>query len=115
MPILSTSPSVSTLPAATSRTWYLSEDEPELMTSTSMGPPKPWLLDGRLLRRVLAGGWRVFRAVVGAVDWAWMAVMATVFTMSSTVQPRERSLTGLRSPCRTGPTATAPEVCCTAL
>jgi hypothetical protein len=44
-----------------------------------------------------------------------MAVMATVFTMSSTVQPRERSLTGFRSPCRTGPTATAPELCCTAL
>ncbi|SJN37451.1 hypothetical protein FM117_09800 [Micrococcus luteus Mu201] len=37
-----------------------------------------------------------------------MAVMATVLTMSSTVVPRERSFTGLFSPCRTGPTATAP-------
>ena len=48
-------------------------------------------------------------------DCAWMAVMATVFTMSSTVQPRERSFTGLFRPCSTGPTATAPADCCTAL
>ena len=47
--------------------------------------------------------------------WAWMAVMATVLTMSSTVVPRERSLTGLFRPCSTGPTATAPEDCWTAL
>src|SRR6478735_3632990 len=39
--------------------------------------------------------------------WAWTAVMATVLTMSSTSAPRERSLTGLRRPCRTGPIATA--------
>src|SRR5690625_4361312 len=44
-----------------------------------------------------------------------MAVMATVLTMSSTVVPRERSLTGLFRPCNTGPTATAPADCCTAL
>src|SRR5699024_6497559 len=44
-----------------------------------------------------------------------MAVMATVLTMSSTVVPRERSLTGLFRPCSTGPTATAPADCCTAL
>jgi hypothetical protein len=31
---------------------------------------------------------------------AWITVMATVFTMSSTVAPRERSFTGLRSPWR---------------
>ncbi len=37
-----------------------------------------------------------------------MAVMAIVFTMSWTSAPRERSLTGLLSPCSTGPTATAP-------
>ena len=36
-----------------------------------------------------------------------MAVIATVLTMSVTVQPRLRSFTGLRSPCRTGPIATA--------
>ena len=47
--------------------------------------------------------------------WAWTAVMATVFTMSRTVVPRERSLTGLRSPCITGPTAMARALRCTAL
>src|SRR5690625_460224 len=47
--------------------------------------------------------------------WAWIAVMATVLTMSWTSAPRERSLTGRRRPCRTGPTATAPAVRCTAL
>src|SRR5690625_7320582 len=46
--------------------------------------------------------------------WAWIAVMATVFTMSWTSAPRERSLTCRRSPCRTGRTATAPAVRCTA-
>ncbi len=39
--------------------------------------------------------------------WAWMAVMATVLTISATRQPRLRSLTGLLRPCSTGPTATA--------
>ena len=47
--------------------------------------------------------------------WAWMAVMATVLTISVTVQPRERSLTGLRRPCMTGPMATAPAERWTAL
>ncbi|SKV90778.1 Uncharacterised protein [Mycobacteroides abscessus subsp. abscessus] len=46
---------------------------------------------------------------------AWIAVMATVLTMSSTNAPRERSLMGLRSPCRTGPMAMAPALRCTAL
>src|SRR3954463_16479412 len=46
---------------------------------------------------------------------AWIAVIATVFTMSCTVAPRERSLTGLRRPCSTGPMATAPALRCTAL
>ena len=46
---------------------------------------------------------------------AWMAVIATVLTMSRTSAPRERSLTGLRRPCRTGPTARAPAERCTAL
>jgi hypothetical protein len=40
--------------------------------------------------------------------WAWIAVMATVLTMSRTVAPRERSFTGLARPCMTGPIATAP-------
>ncbi len=44
-----------------------------------------------------------------------MAVIATVLTMSVTVHPRLRSLTGLFRPCMTGPIATAPDVRCTAL
>jgi len=40
--------------------------------------------------------------------WAWIAVMATVFTMSCTVHPRERSLTGFFKPCKIGPMAVAP-------
>ncbi len=43
----------------------------------------------------------------GLTCCAWMAVMATVLMMSGTVQPRERSFTGRRSPWRTGPIATA--------
>ena len=38
---------------------------------------------------------------------AWIAVIATVLTMSCTVAPRERSLTGLLRPCSTGPMAIA--------
>ena len=41
--------------------------------------------------------------------------MATVFTMSATRAPRDRSLTGLFRPCSTGPMATAPALRCTAL
>ena len=60
------------------------------------------------------GGGHCFEALsVGC--WAWIAVMATVVTMSCTSAPRERSLTGLRRPCRTGPTAIAPAERCTAL
>ena len=33
----------------------------------------------------------------------WSEVMATRWTMSSTEQPRDRSLIGLAIPCRTGP------------
>ena len=47
--------------------------------------------------------------------WAWIAVIATVFTMSATSAPRDRSLTGLARPCSTGPMATAPALRCTAL
>ena len=39
---------------------------------------------------------------------AWIAVITTVLMMSSTVQPRLRSLTGLFRPCNTGPMAMAP-------
>src|SRR4051812_34537341 len=46
---------------------------------------------------------------------AWIAVIATVLTMSSTKAPRDRSLTGLFSPCSTGPIAIAPALRCTAL
>src|SRR5690606_3080452 len=47
--------------------------------------------------------------------WAWIAVMATVLTMSWTRAPRDRSLTGLFRPWRTGPMATAPAERWTAL
>ena len=46
---------------------------------------------------------------------AWIAVMATVLMISSTVQPRLRSLTGLLRPWRTGPMAMAPVSLWTAL
>ena len=46
---------------------------------------------------------------------AWMAVIAMVLTMSATVAPRDRSLTGFRRPCMTGPIATAPAERWTAL
>ena len=47
--------------------------------------------------------------------WAWTAVMATVLIMSSTSAPRDRSLTGLFRPWRTGPMAIAPDERWTAL
>ncbi len=40
-------------------------------------------------------------------SWAWIAVIATVFTMSVTVAPRLRSVTGRLRPSMTGPMATA--------
>ena len=48
-------------------------------------------------------------------SWLCSAVMPTVFTMSSTVQPRERSFTGLARPCMIGPTAMVFDACWTAL
>ena len=54
-------------------------------------------------------------AAAAASCCAWMAVMATVLTMSGIVQPRDRSFTGLFRPWRTGPTATAPAERWTAL
>ena len=61
--------------------------------------------------------WPFVRVWSVGVDqaWAWTAVMATVLMMSSTRAPRDRSLTGLLRPWRTGPMATAPEERCTAL
>lgn len=35
-----------------------------------------------------------YRGLSSRAAWAWMAVMATVLTMSATVQPRLRSFTG---------------------
>jgi hypothetical protein len=46
---------------------------------------------------------------------AWIAVSAMVYTMSSTSAPRDRSFTGLRSPCSIGPTLTTWAERCTAL
>ena len=65
----------------------------------------------RRARRVLL---RLATVLLQRVE-AWIAVIATVLTMSVIEQPRLRSFTGLRSPCRTGPIATAPEERCTAL
>lgn len=62
----------------------------------------------RRLIRLMPGGSRTQLC-------AWIAVMATVVTMSCTVAPRERSLTGFARPWRTGPIATAPAERCTAL
>jgi hypothetical protein len=57
------------------------------------------------------------RAAIDDEDphWDWIAVIATVLMMSCTVAPRERSLTGWLSPCRTGPMAIAPALRWTAL
>ena len=55
------------------------------------------------------------RARAHRLPWAWIAVMATVLTISSTSAPRDRSLTGWFSPCNTGPMAIAPALRCTAL
>src|SRR5690606_32498743 len=55
------------------------------------------------------------RCPLGSSIPACAAVMAPVLTMSRTLAPRDRSLTGLRSPCRIAPTATAPAERCTAL
>ena len=46
---------------------------------------------------------------------ACTAVTAAVHTMSSTLAPLLRSLTGAVKPWSTGPTAAAPVACCTAL
>ena len=45
----------------------------------------------------------------------WMEVTQMVLMMSATVQPRLRSFTGFTRPCMTGPIATAPVACWTAL
>ena len=50
----------------------------------------------------------LFRRSRGYLSCAWMAVMMIVLRMSSTVQPRERSFTGLFSPWSIGPMAKAP-------
>ena len=68
-------------------------------------------------KRCQARAWHLFPSFCAArVPYpAWMAVIATVLTMSVTVQPRLRSFTGLRRPWSTGPIATAPAERCTAL
>ena len=81
------------VPVSASTRLYFSDEEPALTTRTEVAHAGRHRLD----------------------VCAWMAVIATVLTMSRTVAPRERSLTGLRRPCRTGPTATAPAERCTAL
>ena len=85
-------------PSAGRTSWYFSDDEPELSTRTGPGAHA-----ARRLERSSSSA------------CAWTAVMATVLTMSSTRAPRDRSLTGLRRPCSTGPMATAWALRCTAL
>ena len=77
-------------PESGSTTANFSDDEPELTTST-------------------------VAITVHDLPCAWIAVIATVLTMSSTSAPRDRSLTGLFRPCSTGPIAIAPALRCTAL
>ena len=91
--------------SAGSISWYFIDDEPELITSTRF-----------VMRLHLARPAARFTgcATAGA-PCAWIAVIATVFTMSATSAPRDRSLTGLFSPCSTGPMATAFALRCTAL
>ena len=59
----------------------------------------------------------ILRGRERATTYSWLcsAVITTVFTMSSTVQPRERSFTGLARPCMMGPTAMVFDACWTAL
>jgi hypothetical protein len=53
----------------------------------------------------------VFRTTQGKQGrrryFAWIAVIVTAFTMSSVVQPLDRSLDGFFRPCRIGPIAVA--------
>ena len=105
-PIRSMTPLALTSPDSGTSSWYFSEDDPALSTSTG--------------RSVLVGGGLVVHPVAPCWPeadrlWACTAVIATVLTMSSTRAPRERSLTGLRSPWSTGPIATAWALRCTAL
>ena len=92
-PIRSTRPVANAVPAIGSTSWYLIDDDPELITSTGMR----------------------HEAASAGVACAWIAVMATVLTMSGTSAPRDRSFTGLFSPCSTGPMAIALALRCTAL
>ena len=59
----------------------------------------------------------ILRGRERATTYSWLcnAVITTVFTMSSTVQPRERSFTGFARPCMMGPTAMVFDACWTAL
>ena len=87
----STSPVAAASPDLASTRLYFSDEDPALITRTC--PSSRCLSD----------------------CCAWIAVIATVLMMSRTVAPRDRSLTGFRRPCRTGPTATAFAERCTAL
>ncbi len=67
-------------------------------------------------QNILVLGWHANNIML-CVEDAWRActeVTVTVFKMSATVQPRDRSLTGRVRPCSTGPIAMAPVLCCTA-
>ncbi len=117
-PMRSTSPEASVRSSSSSMSWYLNELDPEFTTRAAVTSvvPFPFGLEARCAvvgRLTPLGGWPG-QAGAAAVP-AWMAVIATVLTMSLTSAPRERSLIGLRRPCSTGPIATAPADRCTAL
>ena len=108
-------------PVSGSTSWYLMEEEPELITRTEDEDTRsPFVLWGIGKKKYEAGA-RFVSILTGPRDlgpvqpWAWTAVRATVLTMSSTRAPRDRSLTGLLRPWRMGPTASAPEERWTAL
>ncbi len=117
-PMRSIVPAAIASPPTGLTSWYLSEDNPEFMTSTDPVRAVRAVGVGALAlgRIVMRRSWESeVGSAASAGACAWIAVIATVLTMSCTSAPRERSFTGLLRPWRTGPTATAPAERWTAL
>ena len=93
-----------------------SVDVPQLMRRTLSCPKS---VGETSAKRMVSNDLYTYRYTSGGgnatTSWLCSAVITTVFTMSSTVQPRERSFTGLARPCMMGPTAMVFEACWTAL
>ena len=116
MPMRSAWPLAMTLSSSMSMSWYLMEDEPALMTRIFMCF-LPLFSENQGKR---GGVFPPFPPDVLFLSvfyfcWACTAVSAHRETMSSTEQPRDRSLTGRARPCMTGPMASAPARRCTSL